>query len=92
MTTLQPVRNNNDPDINQEEVLLFFKTCVIREEKQFEQLQEILGKTIPIRDSILMQANVNLIEAFPFFFVDQNLVWQSILRNITSKQFLFFIN
>lgn len=66
--------DTEEPEVNEDEVKLFFKTCVLNDPPQLEKLFEVLGSTIKFRDKILTDPNVNLIESFPFFYMDRSLV------------------
>lgn len=86
----------NEPAIDEEELKLFFKTCVLGDPEQLEKLREVLRTTISLRDKILADPNVNLIESFPFFYIDQNLVniiyYDSLIQSLVDNIFDFLFS
>lgn len=55
-----------------EEILTFFKTCLVLEEKS--ALIEKLSQTMNLRCNILNANSRDVREIFPFYFVDPDLV------------------
>lgn len=70
-----------------EEILTFFKTCVVSKEKS--ALIEKLSQTINLRCEMLKANNRDIREIFPFFFVAPDLVSQDYhITNITYVQII----
>lgn len=82
---IQQAANNEDEnggrDLVDDDIKLFFKTCVIRDPQQLDKLYAALKNTIPLRDQMLAEPDINLMEVFPFFYVDQKLVNISVFTN-----------
>lgn len=54
------------------EIMMYFKTCVVRNEKT--SLIEKLKETVNLRIDIMKNAETNITESFPFYFVEPSLV------------------
>lgn len=67
--------NLNDDEISYDEeleYLLFFRTCVIRRDKEILKIK--MRRTIKLREKLIKRKSTDFPHMFPFYFIDPELV------------------
>lgn len=80
--------NSNEPNTDNSDVeglIQFFKNCVVRDQK--EELKKQMESSVSTRRTILADAKTNIHIAFPFYFVDVELVYFFIIYAWINDQF-----
>lgn len=67
-----PIEMNQLDETQMEELILFFKTCVVR--NSMTELKSKLKETVSARRKLISAKETRFPELFPFYFVDCNLV------------------